>query len=62
MAKDLLDLLVGTLKVVHGVIRVVDALEKRGSNSRKFQEKEYDVEWLDIKTIGWVDALSLIHI
>lgn len=56
MAKDLLDLLVGTLKVVHGVIRVVDALEKRGSNSRKFQEKEYDVEWLDIKKMGWIDA------
>ena len=58
-------MLVGTMKVIEGVGRTVDIAVKavefageitREANSRKFQEKEYDVEWLDIKKMGWVDA------
>ena len=61
MAKDLLDMLVGSIKVIDllgGVVKTVDAIEFVGkttgkiireANSRKFQEKEYDVEWIDIK-------------
>ena len=68
MAKDLLDLLVGSLKVIDllgGVVKTVDAIEFVGkttekiireANSRKFQEKEYDVEWIDIKKTEWIDV------
>ena len=61
MAKDLLELLVGTMKVLDGVVRVVNAIEFVGEitsdiNSHKFQEKEYGVEWLDIKKTEWIDV------
>ena len=68
MAKDLLDLLVGSIKVIDllgGVVKTVDAIEFVGkttgkiireANSRKFQEKEYDVEWIDIKKTEWIDV------
>ena len=68
MAKDLLDLLVGSIKVIDllgGVVKTVDAIEFVGKttekiitevNSRKFQEKEYDVEWIDIKKTEWIDV------
>jgi len=68
MAKNLLDLLVGSIKVIDllgGVVKTVDAIEFvektteeiiREVNSRKFQEKEYDVEWIDIKKTEWIDV------
>ena len=75
MAKDLLDLLVGSIKVIEllgGVVKTVHAIDKtvhaiefvgkttkkiiREANSRKFQEKEYDVEWIDIKKTEWIDV------
>ena len=75
MAKDLLDLLVGSIKVIDllgGVVKTVHAIDKtvhaiefvgkttkkiiREANSRKFQEKEYDVEWIDIKKTEWIDV------
>jgi len=68
MAKDLLDLLVGSIKVIEllgGVVKTVHAIEFVGkttkkiireANSRKFQEKEYDVEWIDIKKTEWIDV------
>ena len=68
MAKNLLDLLVGSIKVIEllgGVVKTVDAIEFVGKtteeiirevNSRKFQEKEYDVEWIDIKKTEWIDV------
>ena len=68
MAKDLLDLLVGSIKVIDllgGVVKTVHAIEFVGkttkkiireANSRKFQEKEYDVEWIDIKKTEWIDV------
>ena len=68
MAKNLLDLLVGSIKVIDllgGVVKTVDAIEFVGKttekiitevNSRKFQEKEYDVEWIDIKKTEWIDV------
>ena len=67
MAKDLLDLLVGSIKVIDllgGVVKTVDAIEFVGkttgkiireANSSKFQEK-YDVEWIDIKKTEWIDV------
>ena len=68
MAKNLLDLLVGSIKVIDllgGVVKTVHAIEFVGkttgkiireANSRKFQENEYDVEWIDIKTTEWIDV------
>ena len=75
MAKDLLDMLVGSIKVIEllgGVVKTVRAIDKtvhgiefvgkttkkiiREANSRKFQEKEYDVEWIDIKKTEWIDV------
>ena len=68
MAKDLLDMLVGSIKVIDllgGVVKTVHAMEFVGkttgkiireANSRKFQEKEYDVEWIDIKKTEWIDV------
>ena len=75
MAKDLLDLLVGSIKVIDllgGVVKTVHAIDKtvhaiefvgkttkkiiREANSRKFQENEYDVEWIDIKKTEWIDV------
>ena len=75
MAKDLLDMLVGSIKVIEllgGVVKTVHAIDKtvhaiefvgkttkkiiREANSRKFQEKEYDVEWIDIKKTEWIDV------
>ena len=72
MAKNLLDLLDGSIKVIHllgGVVKTVKAIKfaaettgkvtrniTREVNSRKFQEKEYDVEWLDIKKTEWIDV------
>ena len=68
MAKNLLDLLEGSIKVIDllgGVVKTVDAIEFVGkttkkiireANSRKFQEKEYDVEWIDIKKTEWIDV------
>ena len=80
MAKNLLDLLEGSIKVIDllgGVVKTVDAIKFVGKttgkiireatklndselqelyNSRKFQEKEYDVEWIDIKKTEWIDV------
>ena len=75
MAKNLLDLLEGSIKVIDllgGVVKTVHAIDKtvhaiefvgkttkkiiREANSRKFQEKEYDVEWIDIKKTEWIDV------
>ena len=68
MAKNLLDLLVGSIKVIDllgGVVKTVDAIEFVGkttekiireANSRKFQGKKYDVEWIDIKKTEWIDV------
>ena len=68
MAKNLLDLLEGSIKVIDllgGVVKTVHAIEFVGettgkiireANSRKFQEKEYDVEWIDIKKTEWIDV------
>tara|TARA_B100000530_G_scaffold313400_1_gene241692 strand:- start:105 stop:602 length:498 start_codon:yes stop_codon:yes gene_type:complete len=75
MAKDLLDMLVSSIKVIEllgGVVKTVHAIDKtvhaiefvgkttkkiiREANSRKFQEKEYDVEWIDIKKTEWIDV------
>jgi len=57
MAKNLLDLLVGSIKVIDllgGVVKTEEII--REVNSRKFQEKEYDVEWIDIKKTEWIDV------
>ena len=68
MAKDLLDLLVGSIKVIEllgGVVKTVHAIEFVGkttkkiireANSSKSQEKKYDVEWIDIKKTEWIDV------
>ena len=75
MAKDLLDMLVGSIKVIEilgGVVKTVHAIDKtvhaiefvgkttkkiiREANSRKSQEKKYDVEWIDIKKTEWIDV------
>ena len=68
MAKNLLDLLEGSIKVIDllgGIVKTVHAIEFVGkttekiireANSRKFQEKEYDVEWIDIKKTEWIDV------
>ena len=57
MAKDLVDALLGTIRFIEFVGRTVEfsvgALEK--ANSRKFQEKGSDVEWIDIKKTEWID-------
>ena len=61
MGKDLLEMLVTTIKIIHVVGRTVEvaagvigfAIER--ANSRKFQGKKYDVEWLDIKKTEWID-------
>jgi hypothetical protein len=60
MAKDLVDALLGTIRFIEFVGRTVEfavgAIEKAGeANSRKFQEKESDVEWIDIKKTEWID-------
>ena len=62
MAKDLLEMLVTTMRIIHvvadlskGAARVIGfAIEK--ANSRKFQGKKYDVEWIDIKETEWIDV------
>ena len=62
MAKDLLEMLVTTIKIIHVVGRTVEvaagvigfAIES--ANSRKFQGKKYDVEWIDIKKTEWIDV------
>ena len=62
MAKDLLEMLVTTIKIIHVVGRTVEvaagvigfAIER--ANSRKFQGKKYDVEWIDIKKTEWIDV------
>ena len=62
MAKDLLEMLVTTMKIIHVVGRTVEvaagvigfAIER--ANSRKFQGKKYDVEWIDIKKTEWIDV------
>ena len=54
-------MLVTTIKIIHVVGRTVEvaagvvgfAIES--ANSRKFQEKESDVEWIDIKKTEWID-------
>ena len=61
MAKDLVDALFLTIRVIESVGRTVEfavgAIEKIGeANSRKFQEKESDVEWIDIKKTEWIDV------
>ena len=68
MAKNLLDLLEGSIKVIDllgGVVKTAHAIEFVGetagkiireANSRKFQEKEYDLEWIDIKKTEWIDV------
>ena len=62
MGKDLLEMLVTTMKIIHVVGRTVEvaagvigfAIER--ANSRKFQGKKYDVEWIDIKKTEWIDV------
>ena len=62
MAKDLLEMLVTTMKIIHVVGKTVEvaagvigfAIER--ANSRKFQGKKYDVEWIDIKKTEWIDV------
>ena len=62
MAKDLLEMLVTTMRIIHvvadlskGAASVIGfAIEK--ANSRKFQGKKYDVEWIDIKKTEWIDV------
>jgi len=62
MAKDLLEMLVTTMKIIHVVGRTVEvaagvigfAIER--ANSHKFQGKKYDVEWIDIKKTEWIDV------
>ena len=61
MAKDLVDALFVTIRVLESVGRTVEfavgAIEKIGeANTRKFQEKESDVEWIDIKKTEWIDV------
>ena len=61
MAKDLIDALFLTIRVIESVGRTVEfavgAIEKIGeANSRKSQEKKYDVEWIDIKKTEWIDV------
>ena len=61
MAKDLVDALFGTIRFIEFVGRTVEftvgAIEKTGeANSRKFQGKKYDVEWIDIKKTEWIDV------
>ena len=62
MAKDLLDMLVTTMRIIHVVGKTVEvaagvvgfAIER--ANSRKFQGQKYDVEWIDIKKTEWIDV------
>ena len=62
MAKDLLDMLVTTMRIIHVVGKTAElaagvvgfAIER--ANSRKFQGKKYDVEWIDIKKTEWIDV------
>ena len=62
MAKDLLEMLVTTMKIIHVVGKTVEgaagvigfAIER--AKSRKFQGKKYDVEWIDIKKTEWIDV------
>ena len=62
MAKDLLDMLVTTMHIIHVVGKTVEvaagvvgfAIER--ANSRKSQGKKYDVEWIDIKKTEWIDV------
>ena len=61
MAKDLIDALFLTIRVIESVGRTVEfavgAIEKISeANSRKSQEKKYDVEWIDIKKTEWIDV------
>jgi hypothetical protein len=62
MAKDLLEMLVTTIKIIHVVGRTVEVaagvigLAIESANSRKFQGKKYDVEWIDIKKTEWIDV------
>ncbi len=60
-----IELLGGVVKTVHAIDKTVHAIEFVGkttkkiireANSRKFQEKEYDVEWIDIKKTEWIDV------
>jgi len=62
MAKDLLEMLVTTMQIIHVVGKTVEvaagaigfAIER--VNSRKFQGKKYDVEWIDINETEWIDV------
>ena len=71
MAKDLLEMLVTTMRIIHVVGKTVEvaagvvgfAIER--ANSRKLvnafmdgvsQGKKYDVEWIDIKKTEWIDV------
>ena len=58
MAKGLLDMLITTVRVIRvvkwSVGTIGTAIEK--ASSRKFQEKKYDVEWIDIKKTEWIDV------
>ena len=62
MAKDLLDALVTTMRVIHvvgGLSKVAVGaigLAVERANKRKFQGKKYDVEWIDIKKTEWIDV------
>ena len=55
-------MLVTTMKIIHVVGKTVEvavgvigfAIER--ANSRKFQGKKYDVEWIDIKKTEWIDV------
>ena len=62
MSKDLLDMLVTTMRIIHVVGKTAElaagvvgfAIER--ANSRKFQGKKYDVKWIDIKKTEWIDV------
>ena len=71
MAKDLLEMLVTTMRIIHVVGKTVEvaagvvgfAIER--ANSRKLvnafmdgvsQGKKYDVDWIDIKKTEWIDV------
>ena len=56
MAKDLIKLLDALYHTVQFIEFVGETTGKIIENSHKFQEKEYDVEWIDIKKTEWIDV------
>ena len=45
-----------TGKIIREATKLNDSQLQELYNSRKFQEKEYDVEWIDIKKTEWIDV------